>query len=175
MSPGPVAASLSVDVVLAVVVDVVLVAPVSSATLPRLPVLLVVVEVLLVWPAELLEVDFFELSVELCAVGVLVLRVAVDLGAGLRQKINHNINQTIPAMIKNEMISHRIRPSNGLLFCSYILVLAPFQEHSIQQIRLIWQHFPIYSFKCSSGLWLRLKAKVTHQSVDDICPVLFVG
>lgn len=119
-SLGPVEAS----VVVAALVFVVLGTVASSATLPRLDELLVVVEVLLVWPVELLGVLGCEPPVVLWVVCVGFLAVSADFELGLRQKISHKISQTIPAMIKSEMISHKMRPSRGLLFCSYILAFS---------------------------------------------------
>jgi len=128
ISPGPVEASWVAEAVsVSVSVSESLSAVASSATLPRLDALLVVVDVLLVWPVVLVGAGVgvvvvlgFAVLVVVWVVTVGFLMLTVGLAFGVRQNINHKMSHTMPPMIKSEMISHKMRPSNGLLFCSYI-------------------------------------------------------
>ncbi len=119
-----------VVVVVPLVAELVLAWPVSSATLPRLPVLPLAVEALLVWPVDDLAAPCEVLAESLVLV----------FGLGLRQKMSHNTSQVTPAAMQIYTIVHIIRPAFEGLSCSYIVAALLKFSASIPQLLTYWQY-----------------------------------
>lgn len=101
--------------------------PTSSATLPKVPVLPVEVEVLLVWPFDdslLVSVVFW----------VSFLAVSVVVVFGLRQNISHKTNQVTPAAMQRYTIAQRNRPAFEGFSCSYIVAALLTFSSSLPQL-----------------------------------------